>query len=179
MLCDNAFYLVYYGNKDGERIMSTVIREICVLSILCGVVCSITPEGMVKRVTGILCSCVLIITVISPLRDFDFDYYAELLSSYREREASITRRGDEITDRLNRTVIQGECETYISDEGEKLGIGITEVSVELQWSTEAVWTPHSAVIHAKAGTSARKKLEALLASELGIPAERVEWIDVG
>lgn len=159
--------------------MSAVIREICALSILCGVVCSIIPDGSVKRVTGILCSCVLIITAISPLRDFDFDYYARLVSSYREREAGITQRGEEISDRLNRTVIQAECAAYISDKAEKLGISVKTIEVELQWSAEAAWIPHSARITAEATAPERKRLEDLLASELGIPPERVEWISIG
>lgn len=158
--------------------MSAVIREICALSILCGVVCSIIPDGSPKRVTGILCSCVLIITAISPLRDFDFDYYARIATSYREREASITRLGDEVSDRLNRSVIEAECAAYISDKAEKLGVSVKAAEAELQWSADRAWIPHSAHITAEATAAQRKKLEDILASELGIPPERVEWIGI-
>lgn len=159
--------------------MSEVIREICALSILCGVVCSIMPEGSVKRVAGILCSCVLIITAVSPLRDFDFDYYAHLITNYREREAEINRRGDEISERLNRTVIQAECEAYISDKAEKLGLNIKSAKVELKWNADSAWVPYSAQITADIAPAGRKKLADVLLAELGILPERVEWIDCG
>lgn len=159
--------------------MSAVIREICALSILCGVLCSMMPDGSVKRVAGILCSCVLIITAISPLRDLDFDYYARLITNYREREAEIARRGDEISERLNRTVIQAECEAYISDKAEKLGLTIESAKVELEWSADSAWVPYSAKISADITPAEREKLADVLLAELGIQPERVEWIDSG
>lgn len=179
MLCDNAFHLLYYGNKDGERVMSGLIREICGLSILCGAVCSIIPEGNVKRVTGILCSCVLIITVLTPLRELDFDYYAQLMTKYHEREAAIYESGDKLRDRLNRAVIEDEYAAYITDKAETLGIIGVKADVEVRWSSDGVWVPYSAKIDVDAGTREKRNLEDKLLSELGIPSERVAWINSG
>lgn len=159
--------------------MGGLIREICGLSILCGAVCSIIPEGSVKRVTGILCSCVLIITVLTPLRDLDFDYYAKLMTKYREREAAVYASGDELRDRLNRTVIEDEYAAYITDKAATLGIIVVEAEVEVKWSSDGVWVPYSAKIEGVAGEREKCNLEDKLLSELGIPSERVEWINSG
>ena len=36
--------------------MHGVIREVCALSVFCGLAMSIMPEGSVKRVAGVLCT---------------------------------------------------------------------------------------------------------------------------
>lgn len=155
--------------------MSTMIRELCALSILFGVIMGIIPEGGVKRITGILCSAILIIVVLAPIKSIDIDSYALLLTQYREQEAQLTARADEINSRLNRAVIVEEYEAYIMDKAEELGIDVKEARVEVQWSTEAVWVPYSVSVTANADISLRRVFEDKLMAELGIPQERVKW----
>lgn len=155
--------------------MSTMIRELCALSILFGVIMGIIPEGGVKRITGILCSAILIIVVLTPIKSIDIDSYALLLTQYREQEAQLTARADEINSRLNRAVIVEEYEAYIMDKAEELGIDVKEARVEVQWSTEAVWVPYSVSVTANADISLRRVFEDKLMAELGIPQERVKW----
>ena len=95
--------------------MSGVIREICALSILCGVAMSITPEGGVKRVMGILSSAVLLIAILTPVRQFDFESYALELAKYKNSEAALSASGVDINERLNRLVIEDEYQAYIMD----------------------------------------------------------------
>lgn len=155
--------------------MSTMIRELCALSILFGVIMGIIPEGGVKRITGILCSAILIIVILTPIKSIDIDSYALLLTQYREQEAQLTARADEINSRLNRAVIVEEYEAYIMDKAEELGIDVKEARVEVQWSTEAVWVPYSVSVTANADISLRRVFEDKLMAELGIPQERVKW----
>lgn len=155
--------------------MSTMIRELCALSILFGVIMGIIPEGGVKRITGILCSAILIIVILTPIKSIDIDSYALLLTQYREQEAQLTARADEINSRLNRAVIVEEYEAYIMDKAEELGIDVKEAGVEVQWSTEAVWVPYSVSVTANADISLRRVFEDKLMAELGIPQERVKW----
>lgn len=155
--------------------MSTMIRELCAMSILFGVIMGIIPEGGVKRITCILCSAILIIVVLTPIKSIDIDSYALLLTQYREQEAQLTARADEINSRLNRAVIVEEYEAYIMDKAEELGIDVKEARVEVQWSTEAVWVPYSVSVTANADISLRRVFEDKLMAELGIPQERVKW----
>lgn len=155
--------------------MSTMIRELCAMSILFGVIMGIIPEGGVKRITGILCSAILIIVILTPIKSIDIDSYALLLTQYREQEAQLTARADEINSRLNRAVIVEEYEAYIMDKAEELGIDVKEARVEVQWSTEAVWVPYSVSVTANADISLRRVFEDKLMAELGIPQERVKW----
>lgn len=155
--------------------MSGVIREICALSILCGVAMSITPEGGVKRVMGILSSAVLLIAILTPVRQFDFESYALELAKYKNSEAALSARGVDINERLNRLVIEDEYQAYIMDKARKTSIEVKEADVEVQWSTEGVWVPYSAEIISDAPPEMRGKLTEAIRSELGIPEERVTW----
>lgn len=156
--------------------MSAMIREVCALSILFGMIMSIIPQGGVKRITGILCSAALIIAVITPIKDIDIESYAQLLARYHEQEKELSAKGEEINNRLNRAVIINEYQSYIMDKAVELGIDVKEARVEVQWSTDAVWMPYSVCISADANSVERGILEDKLKAELGIPAERVKWM---
>lgn len=155
--------------------MHGVLREICALSIICGVAMSITPEGGAKRVIGILSSAILIIAIVTPLKDFDFEAYALELAKYREQEAELTARGEEINERLNRLVIEQECQAYIMDKAIETGFEAKEAKVTLQWSTEGVWVPYAAEISGEATPKERLRLSESIMAGLGIPQERVIW----
>ena len=155
--------------------MHGVIREVCALSVFCGLAMSIMPEGSVKRVAGVLCTAALLITVLTPLRDFDIDSYALLLAKYKEEEAALTARGEEINERLNRLVIEQEYEAYIMDKALELGLEGLAVDVEVQWSLEGLWMPYGASISGVCSQTGKEQLSALMAADLGIPYERQRW----
>ena len=139
--------------------MSGAIREICALSILCGAAMSIMPEGGVKRVTGILTAAVLLTAILAPLKSMDLESYALIAAHYR----------------LNRAVIERECETYIMDKANELDIDIREADVEVQWSMDGVWLPYSACITGQSAPAQETALEDAVTAGLGIPGERVTW----
>ena len=56
--------------------MAGVIEKLCMLSILCGLTMCLIPEGGVKRVMCVLCTLILASTVLTAVKDFDFDSYA-------------------------------------------------------------------------------------------------------
>ena len=151
--------------------MHGVIREVCALSVFCGLAMSIMPEGSVKRVAGVLCTAALLITVLTPLRDFDIDSYALLLAKYKEEEAALTARGEEINERLNRLVIEQEYEAYIMDKAAEKNVAVKEAEVEAQWSTEG----YTAEISSDAPPSQRAMLTEAIKTDLGIPEERITW----
>ena len=159
--------------------MSGVIREICALSILCGVAMSITPEGGVKRVMGILSSAVLLIAILTPVRQFDFESYALELAKYKNSEAALSARGEDINERLNRLVIEEECSAYIWDKAREYGVELTEVRVTAAWSTDGFWYPEGAVISCPDPAAASQSLSGVIERELGILESAQEWRDGG
>jgi len=149
------------------------IRQLCALSIFCGAAINITPEGGVRRIMQLLCTAALTMAILSPIKEIDFDIYALETARLREAEAAINESAERIDDRLNRAVIEEQCEEYILDKAEELGANVSGVNVQAQWSLEGIWVPE---IDAPDIGSAKAALESVIENELGIPAERQMWM---
>lgn len=155
--------------------MGSVIRQLCFISLLCGFLLSICPEGNIKQIAGILSSVILILTVLTPLKAFDFDIYAEKLAEYTEKEKALSERSTEMSERLNRLVIEREYAAYIQDKAEEKGIEVKEAEVQVQWSSEGCWVPYSAEIYSNAANPLKYEMIQLIEADLGIPEERQRW----
>ena len=155
--------------------MAEMIRELCGLSILCGVAMTLAPEGSAKRMLSFVCSVALLTCVVSGLRQMDWEEYALERSLYREREQRFLQHSEAVRQELDRRVIESECRTYIWDKAREQGLALEDVHVTVQWSPEGVWVPYSAVIAGKVDEIDRRRLCERIETELGIPAERQEW----
>lgn len=155
--------------------MSEALRQLCGLSLFCGIALGLMPEGGVKKAASIACTVVLIMTVLLPLGKLDLAQYSLELAKYREMGEQLEERGSQARDSMSRTVIEQECETYIMDKASGLGIELCEVKVRAFWSSEGVWVPQSARIRSDCTESQRKRLSDVILAELGIPAEKQEW----
>ena len=152
------------------------IRQLCAVSIFCGAAINITPEGGVRRIMQLLCTAALTMAILSPIKEIDFDIYALETARLREAESAINESAERIDDRLNRAVIEEQCEEYILDKAEELGANVSGENVQAQWSLEGIWVPYSVEIDAPDIGSAKAALESVIENELGIPAERQMWM---
>lgn len=156
--------------------MAESIRRLCALSILCGAALSISPKGNVRRIMGIVCAAALICAVIEPIKGMDLSAYSlELAKAGQRREEFLAENAD-AGERLNRLVIQERYRAYIMDKAKELNIPMSEVSLELRWSSEGLWLPESASYTAEPGGD-RNALEQTIQAELGIPLDKQNWSD--
>ena len=151
--------------------MFLMIKQISIVSIICGISLSLAPDGSVKRMMNILCSVILISMIASSVADFCFEAYSLDIARIKEREDSLLKSSRELEDKLNRNVIEQQCEAYIVDKAEELGMGQIEAKVGVRWSSEGFWLPEYAEI--KQGYNA--SLSEYIESELGIAAEKQKW----
>ena len=82
--------------------MRETIREVCVLSIILGTVCSIAPESPVKTVMGILSSVILMLVILEPVAQLDMSAYGASLAKYHEMEKRLSIDGEDMSERLQR-----------------------------------------------------------------------------
>ncbi|MGM9585931.1 MAG: hypothetical protein ACI3VA_00380 [Candidatus Limivicinus sp.] len=155
--------------------MSEVLRQLCGLSLFCGIALGLMPEGGVKKAAAIACTVVLVMTVLLPLGSLNLSQYSLELAKYREMGEQLEEKGSEVRDSMNRTVIEQECEAYIMDKAEVLGIDVDQVNVRAFWNSEGVWVPESAEIRSGCGESEKKRLADVIFADLGIPAEKLKW----
>ena len=155
--------------------MTEALRQLCGLSLFCGIALGLMPEGGVKKAASIACTVVLVMTVLLPLGTLDVSQYSLELAKYREMGEQLEERGDAVRDSMSRTVIEQECEAYIMDKAEAMGITVDTVKVRAFWSSEGVWVPESAEIRSGCGESEKNRLSDVIFADLGIPAENQEW----
>lgn len=143
-------------------------------AIVCSLATALTPEGRWRKITGLVCGVVMVIALISPLKDFNVSDYGSQLSEYRNAADKAAGRSEEISESLNRTYIQEECEAYILDKAADLNAGVrTEVTA--RWDTGGWWYPYEVKIVGDCGEAVKNKLTAVIEADLGIPAERQYW----
>lgn len=156
----------------------TGIRELCVMSVICGAAISIAPEGMVKQMTQILCACVLLTVLLSTVREFRFYDFALQTAKLRAAEAEILQSAEDAEHRLNRTVIEQDLRTYILDKAASAGIDLHEVSFGMRWDMEGYWVPESVSLWLCSDEAGKRYLSDILKYDFGIPADMQEYIDV-
>ena len=153
--------------------MAETIRGMCVLAVFCGLALELAPKGGAKRVLSLLCTAVLMLALLSNLKQLDFSLYAREQTRLRERQ--ISQQADELHERLDRLVIQQELETYILDKAGQAGIGLTGAEFQLSWNREGFWVPAAVTLHGKAAEPEKESISRILSEELGIPEEAQTW----
>ena len=155
--------------------MGECVREVCMLSVLFGVLLAITPEGSIKKISAVVCSAALITVVLSSVKETDLSVYCEEAARSREKSAAISRNAQDSTQRLSRLVIERECEAYIIDRAESIGIDGLSVKINARWSGEGFWLPESAVLSAACEEGKKALLGEILETELGVRREKQTW----
>lgn len=154
------------------------IREICVLSIILGTVCSIAPESPVKTVMAILSSLILMLVILEPVATLDMSAYAASMAKYHEMEKRLSAEGEEMNERLNRMVIEEEYRAYIRDKAKEQGIDLEDIRLEMSWNTDGYWMPTGAELYLGGGGENMPRLGSIIESELGISREKQKCIIV-
>lgn len=156
--------------------MSGLIRQLCALSVLCGVALLLTPEGSGRRALAVCCSVLLSLSVLTAFGSFDFDAYSLELARYRDMGDSLADEAEERSRRLNKTLIMRQLEEYIRTQAEELGMSGLRAEPSVRWSTEGFWVPESVRLTGDFDAEREKRLREIIAADLGIPAEKQEWV---
>ena len=155
--------------------MGESLRQVCALSVLCGVILNLTPKGGVKRVMTVLCAAALICAVLTGIRATDMEEYRLALSQVREQEAALEQNGADLEERLNRLVIEEQLRAYILDKAAQYDLVLRELQLTLDWSLEGMWVPGGVSGRYQGTEDAMTRLVRILEAELGIPAGEQNW----
>ncbi len=155
--------------------MMNQIRQLCVLSVLCGTALQLTPEGGVKRAMAVLCAMILSASLLSALHRLNLDAYALETARQREEEHLFLTGNSDRRERLNRLVIEQEYETYILDKAGSAGLELTAVAVEAKWDMDGIWVPHTVQIGYRGEERLKAWMTDRITGDLGIPKERQYW----
>ena len=156
--------------------MTGFVRQICALSVFCGIALTLMPEGSVKKATGLCCALLLMITALTAFRAFDFSTYALELAHYREMGRALAAETEERRERIDRLVIERETAAYISRLAADTGMREPIVEVEARWDTAGIWVPEKIRLTGVFTDEQRAILQERISADLGIDNTHQEWI---
>ncbi len=158
--------------------MAEMIRRVCFLSICFGIAFMLTDDEGVAHILRILCTAVLLICVLEPVKGIDFESFSLDMAEYRSKEAQLIKDGEKLNEELMREVIEKEYASYIEEKAGELGVETGAVKVRTKWDTAGIWVPYEAYIEFEDdglnGSALRKTVKA----RLGIPEERQTWVSM-
>jgi len=171
MLYAYGVHIIYLGNEGGD-VMGQCVKGICAVSVIYGLLGLIIKSRGVKRAADMACAAALVLCVICSFKTLDLSEYAKQLTRYRDYEYQLTEDTQNITDRLNRLVIEEELRAYITDEADKRGAEIYSVSFTMEW--DDCWYPSGCEINASA--ESEQIMTGFIETQLGIGREEQTWI---
>ena len=152
--------------------MGSCLRTVCTVSIIYGLMSLLIKSRGIKRAADIACAAALTLTVISSVKSIDLSEYSKQLAMYRDYQTMLTKETADISDRLNRRVIETELSSYIMDEAKARGVDIQSISFTMEWS-DGCWYPVGCEIYAPPGSEAL--MSGFIESELGIGRKDQKW----
>ena len=155
--------------------MRQLLRDCIAVSVVSGLLLKLCPDTGARRVAALLSAVLLCLTVIRPLKDFDFDAYATQSARLHEAEEALNRRAAKVSERLDRLVMEERYAAYLSDKAAESGLDGIRVELQLQWGLDGLWVPYAAHITGSWDDKDAARFKKLLTTELGIPPERQYW----
>ena len=155
------------------ELVTNWIRALVGAAVFCALAAALCPEGRPKRVLRAACGVVMAAALLSPVAALDTEALPKAMARYSEAARRQAESAAESADRLNRTIIEGECETYILDKAAALGLEVREAAVTARWSDEGFWYPWECRL--STGEGDMSGLSRLIEAELGIPEARQRW----
>ena len=156
--------------------MNTItLRGVCAASVFFGLALVLLPDGKERRVASLCVTAALVLMFASLFKSFSWDAYALSLAELRDASETITDSAAAEQKRLNRLVIERECEEYIMDKAREFSLVPVSVKVSARWMPEEVWVPESAVITLEKDGVGRQRLSSLIEAQLGVAEKYQEW----
>ena len=155
--------------------MRQLLRDCIALSVVSGLALKLCPDTGARRVAALLSAVLLCLTIIRPLKDFDYDSYALQSARLHEAEEELTRNASDTAAKLDRLIMEERYAAYLSDKAAALGLDGIRIALQLQWELDGIWVPYAATVTGRWDDDGAARFGALLTSELGIPPERQYW----
>ena len=160
------------------EIIGRWISGICAGALICGIAQAVTPKINSAAAARLACGFMMLALLLGPLRSFDFQTYASELGRIRNEGNKVAEQAMSSGDELFAAVMENDCETYILDKANKLGVINASVRVHAaQGENEEYPYPYSAELGGEAESGQKRELSLYIEGELGIPAQRQYWSD--
>lgn len=148
------------------------ILSVVAAAILCGIVSGLMDKkGSCAPVVKLICGVFLTLTVVHPVAKVNIDEFMKFTSSLEEDAEAAAAFGEEIYAQSMKESIIEATQTYILDKAQTLGLEL-EITVHL----DSDQVPDEVTLEGACSPYGKQQLQAIIASDLGVPKERQIWI---
>lgn len=147
------------------------IFSIISAALICGILSRLTQNGAAKEFIRLICGIFLAVIVFRPLSQIDFDVLiSDFYTSQTQTAEELAVSGEKMAEQAMAESIKARYESYILDKAAELN---TELTVAVTVNEEYV--PVYAELNGEITPYARRQLEYILESDLGITKENQLW----
>ncbi len=155
------------------QVLGQYLLSVTGAAVAGGIFRRLLPEkGTAGLIGKLLTGVFLALTVISPWTDIQLGQLEGLTLDISSQAAQAVADGEDRTNAALASVIKQECQAYILDKAQDLGLTL---SVEVELSRDQIPVPVSVRLQGAAGPYAKSRLAQVLEEDLGIEKERQLW----
>lgn len=148
------------------------LRTVCCGAMLCAVLLQVSgKDGTAPVPMRMLCGLFLVLLVISPLKNVDFDVADRDFSDFSLEARAVSAEGKSQAEKVLREDISRRCEAYILDKAAALQMKLN-VRVEV---SEETHLPAAVILTGEAPAEGKARLMEWIARELGIERSSQQW----
>lgn len=146
------------------------IYRVCGAALISAVIRHLTKEsGVCQMIAGLF----LALTVLAPFADLRLGDFEKLLPDIDNGAQIAVENGKADYEKELVRCISDRVEAYILDKGQDLGLSLT---VEIELSDDAMPKPVGVRLRGEASPYAKRRMQQILADELGIAKENQLWM---
>ncbi len=155
--------------------LRTYLLSVASASLLTGVVLSLLPKGRLHSIIRLVGALILIVTVVSPVLKLDLEMMTADWEQIRTDASGIQQSALEESEQLFSQLIKEQCETYISDRADRLGL---ELDVQIIMGYDDHPYPIGAKLQGRIGAEDKQYMSDMIEQDLGIPTQQQEWVEI-
>lgn len=148
------------------------VLSVTAAALICGIVSGLARGSAAKEWIRLLCGLLLAFTAIRPLARLEVNAFAELPLPFAQEAETTAALGENMARQAVADSIKAESEAYILDKAAALN---ADVTVEVTVSEDSTPVPAAVKLSGSASPYARRQLERILQTELGIAKENQLW----
>lgn len=147
------------------------IAQAVAAALLCGIIVSMTKHSSGGSIVRMLCGVFMTIVLIRPLAGTNVSFLESILPDITGDAEAIASEGAAAAEDIRREYIKQRVQAYILSRAKTM-----EADIQANVSLDEDCVPVSVSIAGRISPLSRSRLTQIIASELGIPKERQEWI---
>ena len=148
------------------------LRAVCCGALLCAVLLQFSgKDGNAPVPMRMLCGLFLVLLVISPLKNVDFNVADREFSDFSLEARAVSAEGKAQAETALREGISRRCEAYILDKAAALQM---KPGVRVEVSEETL-LPESVILTGEAPPEGKARLMEWIARELGVERSSQQW----